>query len=149
MIFPYVRYELEPTRTIPSGEIYRPLIPIRIFGPNRSIQVLGLLDTGADHVFVSASLAEVLGIEASRKTETACGAGGHEVAMWPGSVDIQIVQGRESYRWRTLVGFLVGVDEPPIAYLGHVGFLEHFRASFDFGARSVELSPLAEPVKAV
>jgi len=71
MIFSYVRYQVELTPTIPSGEVYRPMVPIRLIGPNASVQVFGLLDTGADHVFVSASLARVLGIDVSDEAEQA------------------------------------------------------------------------------
>jgi predicted aspartyl protease len=79
MIFPYVRYEIEPTTTIPSGEIRRPLIPIRVIGPERSVPILGLLDTGADNVFVSVSLAKELGIKLHENAERALGAGSHEL----------------------------------------------------------------------
>jgi hypothetical protein len=140
MIFSYVRYEIEPTATIPSGEIYRPRIPVRIIGPKRSVQVFGLLDTGADHVFLSASLAELLGIEASGNVETASGAGGHEIDVWSGLVQIEISQGDETHRWSAHVGFLVGDENPPVAFLGHAGFLEHFMATFDYGDRKVELN---------
>ena len=141
MIFPYIRYKIEPTPTIPSGEIRRPLIPVRIIGRTGTIQVFGLLDTGADNVFVSASLAEVLGIDMSGAAEKALGAGSHEIDVWPGSVDMEITQDGQSYRWRAVVGFLTGDDDPPIAYLGHAGFLEHFNAFFDTQKWSVELIP--------
>jgi len=140
MIFSYVRYEIEPTATIPSGEIYRPRIPVRIVGPRRSVQIFGLLDTGADHVFLSASLAELLGIEPSGDLETASGAGGHEFDVWPGSVEIELSQGGETHRWSAQVGFLVGDANPPVAFLGHAGFLEYFTAVFDYGERKVELN---------
>jgi hypothetical protein len=140
MNFSYVRYEIEPTATIPSGEIYRPRIPVRIIGPKRSLQIFGLLDTGADHVFLSASLAELLGIEPSGHAETASGAGGHEIDVWPGFVEIEISQGGETIRWAAQVGFLAGDENPPVAFLGHAGFLEYFMAVFDYGEREVELT---------
>ena len=69
MIFSYVKYKIAPTKTIPSGEIHRPLIPIRIIGPKGEVEVFGLLDTGADNVFVSASLAEILGTDVNDEAE--------------------------------------------------------------------------------
>jgi len=141
MIFPYVRYKIEPTLTIPSGEVHRPLIPVRFFGRKGSIQVFGLLDTGADNVFVSASVAEVLGVDVSRDAESALGAGGHEIDAWPGSVDIEVSHGDYSYRWKAEVRFLTGDEDPPIAYLGYAGFLEHFKATFDSRKLIVELIP--------
>ena len=141
MNFSYVRYEFDPTPTIPSGEVYRPRIPIRIIGPERSVQIFGLLDTGADHVFISASLAEMLGLDPTGEWEVASGAGGHEIDVWSGSVEIEVAQGAQVHRWQAVVGFLVDQDDPPIAYLGHVGFLEYFKASFDFAERTIELIP--------
>jgi hypothetical protein len=139
MNFSYVRYEIEPTATIPSGEVYRPRIPIRIIGPKRSLQIFGLLDTGADHVFLSASLGEIIGIQASSEIETAQGAGGHEIDVWPASVEIEISQGGRTHRWLAIVGFLASDDDPPVAFLGNSGFLEFFAANFDYRENQVEL----------
>jgi hypothetical protein len=141
MIFPYVSYEIDPTPSIPSGVIHRPEIRIRVIAGQRSIQVSGLLDTGADNVFASASLAEALGIEMRGEPEQALSAGGHELEVWPGSVEIEIALDGGRYRWPVEVGFLSGDDEPPVAYLGHAGFLEHFKAIFDAENWLVELIP--------
>ncbi len=141
MIFSYVRYKAEPTPTIPSGEIRRPMVPVRLIGPKATVQVLGLLDTGADNVFVSASVAEALGVETRVEAETAFGAGSHALSVWPGTVELEVAQDNESYLWPVKVGFLSGDDDPPIAYLGHAGFLEHFNATFDTEKWLVELVP--------
>jgi hypothetical protein len=114
MIFQYVRYSLEPTSTVPSGEIGRPRIPIRIIGRKRSLQVFGLLDTGADHVFLSAALAETLGIDLGDQAETVIAAGGHQSDVWPGIVEIEISQGDNVHRWRANVGFIAGDDARPL-----------------------------------
>ncbi len=141
MIFSYVRYKVELTPTIPSGEVYRPMVPIRLIGPKSSVQVFGLLDTGADHVFVSMSLADTLGIDVGNESEQALGAGGHSIEVRTGSIEIEITQNGERLRWSVAVGFLAGDDYPPIAYLGHAGFLENFTAVFDTTEWSIELLP--------
>jgi hypothetical protein len=141
MIFSYVRYELDPTAAIPHGAVYRPRIPIRITGPKRSLQIFGLLDTGADHVFLSASVAAELGILPTQNVETAFGAGGHEIDVWPGEVEIELTDGKETLRWAAQVGFLGTNDDPPVAFLGNVGFLEYFQATFDYDEQSIELEP--------
>jgi Aspartyl protease len=138
MIFPYRRYQIDPTPTIPSGEAYRPLVPIRVFGPSRSVQLFGLLDTGADNVFLSASLAEILGIDLSPDADLAHAAGGHELDVRSGS--IEIAQNGESYRWSLFAGFLNSDDEPAVAFLGHAGFLENLNADFNGAARTIELT---------
>jgi hypothetical protein len=141
MIFPYIQYTLEPTAAIPNGKIGRPRIPIRNFGRNRPLRVFGLVDTGADHVFLSAALAKRLGMVLGDPAETAFAAGGHRSDVWPGFVELEVAQGSEAYRWRANIGFLAGDDDPPIAYLGQAGFLEYFTADFDGERQTVELIP--------
>jgi hypothetical protein len=149
MIFSYVRYNVEPTRTIPSAEVHRPMIPVRLIGPKADIQVFGLLDTGADNVFVSASLADVLGVETRGEVESALGAGGHALDVWPGSVEIEVAKDGECYRWPVEIGFLSGDDDPPVAYLGHAGFLEYFNTNFNTEDWLVELIPHEHLVRLV
>jgi hypothetical protein len=139
MIFPYVRYEIDPTPAIPSGEVYRPRIPIRVIGPEGTVQVFALVDTGADHVFLSAALAEILGIALSGESETASGAGGQDIDVWTGSIEIEVGDDNERRRWRTTIGFLADDKDPPAAFLGNAGFLEHFVATFDYDQHLVEL----------
>ena len=117
------------------------MVPIRIIGPKAAINIFGLLDTGADNVFVNASLAEVLGVKLAADREGALGAGGHALDTRPGSVAIEIAQDSNVYQWPAEVGFLSGDDDPPIACLGHAGFLEHFNTTFDTEQWLVELIP--------
>jgi Aspartyl protease len=141
MIFPYIRHRVDVTLAIPTGEISRPEIPIRVVGAQGSIEITALIDTGADHVFLSALLAELLGVEIDEAhIETAASAGGTELKIWPGEVELEIADGSEVYRWRTPVGFIEGDDDSAAAYLGHAGFLEHFSATFDYVAQTVDLS---------
>lgn len=140
MIFPYVLHQVEQSSAIPSGEVHRPEVPVHVIGPNGSVEVSGLIDTGADHVFLPVALAELLGIEIDDSgAESAEGAGGHELRIWPGKVELEVSDGSEMYRWDAHVGFIEAGDDPAAAYLGHAGFLEHFVAKFDYGKRLVEL----------
>jgi Aspartyl protease len=150
MIFPYVRHLVDVSSAVPSGEIARPEIPIRIVSPNGSVEVTGLLDTGADHVFLSVMLADLLGIEIDiGPAESAEGAGGHQLKIWPGEVQFEISGNGESYRWNAQIGFIESGDDPAAAYLGHAGFLEHFQANFDYVEESIELIPKGHLVRGV
>jgi hypothetical protein len=92
MIFPYVRHLVEESSAIPSGEVDRPEIVLRIAGPGGTIEVVGLIDTGADHVFLPASLAELLGVSFdTAPNEGAESAGGHALRVFPGQVEIELV----------------------------------------------------------
>lgn len=144
MIFPYIRHRVDTSSAIPVGEIARPEIPIRVRGPQGSIEITALIDTGADHVFLSVHLAELLGVEIDESpAESAAGAGGNELKIWPGDVEIEIWQAAEAYRWRVPVGFIESGEDLAAAYLGHLGFLEHFTATFDYVEQTVELLPKA------
>jgi len=145
MNFPYVRHKVDPSLAIPSGEVARPEVPIRVVGPAGVAELSGLIDTGADHVFFPVALAELLGIEIGEgAVDAAEGAGGHQLKLWPGEVEIEISGEGEAYRWRTHVGFIEGDDDSAAAYLGHAGFLENFTAIFDSRELSVELTPHEE-----
>jgi hypothetical protein len=141
MIFPYVHYRLDPTSIIPTSEVYRPEIRIKVFGPRRSLTISAIVDTGADHVFLSAPVATAIGADLTGDSESALAAGGHETDVWPGSVEIEIRQSNEFYRWPVTIAFLGGNDDPPIAYLGQAGFLEYFTANFGGERQTVELFP--------
>jgi hypothetical protein len=133
---------VDESLAIPSGEIARPEIRINLIGPDGVVEAAGLIDTGADPVFVSISLAKVLGIEIEPDAqEGAQGAGGHELRMWPGEVELEISAEVGAYRWNVQVGFIKSSDDLAPALLGHAGFLEHFRAIFDGDAQTVELTP--------
>jgi len=145
MIFSYVRHRVDSSPAIPSGEIARPEIPVRIIGPSGFVEVTGLLDTGADHVFLSILLAELLGIEIDDEPAAAAeGAGGHELKIWPGEVELELSGDGQTYCWRAHVGFIESGDDPAAAYLGHAGFLEYFKASFDYREQAVELIPKSD-----
>jgi predicted aspartyl protease len=141
MNFPYIRHRVDASSAIPTGEIARPEIPVRMIGPHGSVEVTALIDTGADHVFLSVLLAELLGVEIDQSpAESAAGAGGNELKIWPGEVEIEVAESSEVYRWQTPVGFIETGDDLAAAYLGHVGFLEHFKATFDYAEQIVELA---------
>jgi predicted aspartyl protease len=127
MIFPYVRHFVDRSSAIPSGEIARPEIQVRIIGPAGTVEASGLIDTGADHVFLPVLLAEILGIEIqSERQEAAAGAGGHDLKIWPAEVELEITRNDESYRWLVQAGFVESSDDFAPAYLGHAGILGIF-----------------------
>jgi hypothetical protein len=142
MIFPYVRYRVDESLAIPSGEIARPEVKINLIGPNAIVEAAGLIDTGADQVFVPVRLAKMLGVEIDLNAlEGAKGVGGHELRMWPGEIEIEIFADGGSYRWSVNAGFIESDDNLAPALLGHAGFLEYFQATFDGEAQTIELIP--------
>lgn len=66
------------------------------------------------------------------------GAVGSPFAAWMGRIDLELGRGRTSHRWAARVGFVPRRDQ---ALWGHVGFLDHFSATFDGLRKRVTLRP--------
>jgi predicted aspartyl protease len=115
------------------GLIFRPVIPITIEGPNGTIDVYALVDTGSDSTIFPRFVAERLGIPlhvAPNLKATAFGWTPIELEMGP--VRLFLTDGRESCRWTETVGFFDSSgDADEMAVLGHAGFLNYFTATFD------------------
>src|SRR5262245_34023594 len=96
MIFPYWE-ELRGTEPR-----YLPLIPITVRGPRDSVELLTLLDSGAEHNVMPGDLADELGISLDNSEPvTIVGAGEHET---PGRlVETSLQVGRR--RWQAPVIF--------------------------------------------
>jgi hypothetical protein len=78
----------------------------------------------------------------STNVERARGAGGHELRLRTGHVQLALTQGEWQYHWSVTVSFLEFErleDETPL--LGHAGFLEFFTVTFNGERREVELTP--------
>lgn len=139
MKFSYRPYQVQST---PSADepttIYRPVVPFRVHGPLGNAGLMGLLDTGADATLLPAFLVDQLGIVVDRTRKARFrGVGNQVVAVSYGEVEIEIIGKRRSHRWTTLVGFLEGRST---AILGHTGFLERFKATFDSLSNEVRLT---------
>jgi hypothetical protein len=146
MIFSYTRYEVDESPTNPIDIVYRPEVFIRIIGETSDAYLLALVDTGADETVLPLSLAESIGTRPDGlQTTFAAGVGGHSIELFPGSVELQLLNGSESYRWRAMVSFAKFRDPADeCAILGHVAALEFFTATFDGEHQQFSLLPNAK-----
>src|SRR5712691_4084471 len=86
MDFPFVR---RPSRRF--GELLKPIIPVRISGPGRAINVFMLLDSGADLSMLPYLVGEAIGLRLDMGTRSeAQGIGEGAVPYIVGEVDLQI-----------------------------------------------------------
>ena len=140
MKYPYRRYAvLRSDGGTEVRTIYRPLVPVRIVGSSGTVEVLGLLDTGADTTILPWFLVQERGISvASDNRWRLRGVGNQVVSVSSGRVELQMGRGRSSLHWSAEVGF---IQERTVAVLGHAGFLEHFRVVFDGLRHEVTLQP--------
>jgi hypothetical protein len=143
MRFRYASYEVDPSRTVPSGVLYRPEVTIEVIGPQRRETIQALVDTGSDETVFPVSLAHAIGVQLDPMLAgRASAVGGHVVQLIPGEVTLQITQNQQTFRWRAVVGFLdVQQPEDEVALLGYAGALEFFRATFDSERHELELTP--------
>lgn len=107
MKFPYQRYEVNASPTLPGSVLYRPEVPIRVIGLAGSASFLALADTGADETLLPRSLGEAIGVEFDEPNAWAVtGFGGQELAVVAGEVDLQVTSRRTVHRWRARIGWV-------------------------------------------
>jgi hypothetical protein len=128
MIFPY-REELRGAKPR-----FHPLVPITVHGALDSIDLLALVDSGAEHSVLTADLADVLGISLRRAEPVLIvGAGEHEVAGRLADVDLEL----DRYRWQAPVVFAEGPMHRPL--LGQIGFFAFFTVTFRYHRREMDI----------
>ena len=136
--FPYKSFPVRGTRSGSYDTLYRPIIPIRVFGPAGRDSDLGWVDTGADDTLLPDKLIGLLGISLDPADHSIIvGIAGSMMVVRYGIVDLEIPGAGGGYRWSAWVGFHAG----PKIVLGHNGFLEYFTASFNGRSRHLTLTP--------
>jgi hypothetical protein len=142
MKWAYRKYAVERSRICPSGTVYRPEVKIRVRGTQSETYLRVLVDTGADHTVLPYSIAADIGAELFEdEVDAAKGVSGHEIAIIPGRVELELLDGDASCQWITVIGFAKfasATDECSI--FGHAGCLEYFFATFDGHSQVVELT---------
>jgi hypothetical protein len=138
----YRQSEVESSRICPSGIVYRPVARLRIGGSNGNAYLRALIDTGADHTLVPFSIAEDVGAELFEDEHNSVeGISGHEIAVVPGRVHLELLDDVGSLQWTTVIGFAkFASPDDECSVLGHAGCLEYFHAAFDGMERVVELT---------
>jgi hypothetical protein len=123
----------------------RPLLSVGITAPGRGgpreFEPL-LVDTGADDVIFSASVAARVGIDLRRVPSLRhAGVTGRPFAVQYAEAELTVVAAVDHYvRWRATVGF-ADISRP---VFGFAGGLQFFHASFDWAAGRFALVPRAD-----
>jgi hypothetical protein len=129
-------YTLNLAPSIDTGDeivLLRPEIPIRVYGPAGTADMLALVDTGADNSIFPLSVARDLGIETTPgKGPDAMAFGGQRISLSFAEVVLEVWQHAVVIRWRTRLYFAdFPGDTERAVILGHEGFLDYFTATFD------------------
>ena len=113
-----------------GAQIKTPSIPITLKGNNNTpIEVIALIDSGADISVIPEGIAKFLNLNLDGKKEKANGIGG-QISVINSSVNVNIRKNHENYDLNIPVQVILGPDEiPPL--LGRRGFFDEFVISFD------------------
>jgi hypothetical protein len=134
MRFSYQTYLVRGVGKSLYAQVHRPVISIRVIGPNGDDVLMGLADTGADDTLLPDFLIGALGVAIVPGDQASIvGIDGGTTVVRYGTVDLEL----PGYRWSARVGFHARFN----AILGHVGFLDHFTATFNARRRHLTLTP--------
>lgn len=110
-------------------------------GDQKTLQLTGLIDTGADSVLASDYLAEQLGVDLDdHDGETILGVGGHVVGVRYKTVGLRLYPEGEDdpyIEWQAPVGFIPNWHSYGFVLLGNVGFLDQFTVTASRFAQAV------------
>jgi hypothetical protein len=109
----------------------RPILAVRIAGPNSWVLRDGVLDTGADDTVFPEWVATAVGLDLSQADQRDIGLVGRGPILCRYlPVELRITDGKqETYEWTAVVGFVQQsfLTRP---LLGYAGFLQYFDATF-------------------
>src|ERR1041385_9023685 len=109
MIFPYLALPTKgPVAPLGTARVrYRPIVPVRVFGPLGSRLVDGCIDSGSDDTVFPLSLARRLGIDLTGAPRgSASPVGGAVVHYSYAVVRLRMTDGMETWDWQATVGFV-------------------------------------------
>ena len=141
MKFYYRSYLTQPSATTPTGIVHRPEIPLRILGNTGAFPTWALVDPGSDETLLPLSIGHLVGAKMdTTQTWQTVGLGGQAVVVILGELRLALTDGLQTFRWSANVGFVDFADPKDEATLvGHAGFLDYFRVTFDGHLRTLEI----------
>jgi hypothetical protein len=118
---------------------------LRVIRASGTYTESALVDAGSDDTLLPLSIGRMVGATIDPlQTWLIEGVGGGTLTAILGEVMLELADGSQTFRWQTKVGF---VDFPNpvdrICLLGHAGFLEFFRTTYDgyLHVLEVEVTP--------
>jgi hypothetical protein len=115
----------------------KPIAKITLKGKNSvSLDILGLIDSGADISVIPRGLAEFLKLKFEVE-QISKGIGG-DIKVWNSKVDITVRGGHEKYEFTNIPIQIAENDNIPII-IGRAGFFEKFEITIDEKMQKVKL----------
>lgn len=106
-----------------------PLIPVTLIGPDAQLDILALLDSGADFSAIPLSIAEILGLDVSGKKEEVVGLGG-AVSAVEAVCTMLVSKGHERYYIRSRVKVILEGGDDLGVLIGREDFWDEFHITF-------------------
>ena len=122
------KYKALPRKEGPPRKT--PTIPVTFVGPSDSVDLVAILDSGADISVLPLEIGEQLGLSLTKDRSPCAGIGG-DVETSEDHVRIRIMQGHENYTFEIPVKVVLdpGCNIPVL--IGREGFFEEFEITFD------------------
>jgi hypothetical protein len=143
VIFPFRAYPVTTPIASLGGRMIRlkPVVSITVIGPTGQDRRGVLLDSGADDIAFPMVMATRIGVNLSSAPQRhLSGAGsGASVGLLYAPVILELTDGVETCRWRTIVGFAQAPLR--ISLFGIAGGLEHFLTTFNILGDQIIMVP--------
>lgn len=140
MRFAYQKYRTK-SPVLPGGIVARPEISVKVIGPVGPVTLDALVDTGSDLTIIPLWVASQIGVDVDASPRwPLAGLAGQVAEASPGDVELEITSAGSFFRWTTAVSFVAHpAGSKATAILGHSGFLDFFRVTFDGPAMELEI----------
>ena len=133
IVFKYKRID----RPKPLKPSFSPMIPITLKHKSKSLDVLGLLDSGADTTALPKEIAEILEVDVSGGREPVIGIGDSEAVACKIEIILQHGHERHSISVEAKV-ILNDTDDFPVL-IGRAGFFDAFHITFKENDKKIVL----------
>lgn len=122
----------------PDGTTVKtPSLPVTLMGEKESIEMVALLDSGADISVIPKEVAEILGFDLSGEIRLVHGIGG-TVRTIEKRINVVVAKGRENYTLNIPIKIVLDeYDFSPL--LGRAGFFKEFTITFMQGRQRFSL----------
>ncbi len=107
-----------------------PMIPINVIGPDDSLDIEALIDSGADMSVLPLEMAEQLGLNLARSISPCRGIGG-ETNSAEDTVRVRLTDGRKVHAFEMPVKILLDARWDIPSLLGRQGFFTEFAITFN------------------
>ena len=133
IVFKYKK--IDRPKPLPSS--FSPMIPITLKHKSKTLDVLGLLDSGADTTALPKEIAEILDIDLSGEREPVVGIGDAEAIT--SKVEIVIQYDHERRSIPVEIKVILGDKEDFPVLIGRSGFFDAFHITFKESEKRVVL----------